>query len=274
MILVVKLSGKVLEDEKTRLEICTQLGKLSRDGYKIAIIHGGGKQLTRLSQRLEITTVQHQGRRITDEKTLELAVMAFSLINRTLVATLLALDVTAIGISAFDGNLTRCRKRPPITLEPTTLADDQHPEEIDFGLVGEIEQIESTLLLGAWKNGLMPVISCLGADSNGQILNINADTLAAEFAIALPATRLLSVSDGDGVYLEMGNPQTRISELTSQKAKYYLQKGLITGGMVPKIKTALLALEKGVSCVQILNGLKKDSLLHALQDKAGTLLRP
>lgn len=78
----------------------------------------------------------------------------------------------------------------------------------------------------------------------------------------------------DGIYLEMDNPQTRISELTSQQAKSYLQKGLITDGMVPKIKTALLALAKGVSCVQILSGLKKGSLLQALQDKAGTLLRP
>ena len=274
MILVVKISGKVLEDEKNRLGICQQLGKLSRNGHKIAIIHGGGEQLTRLSQRLGIPTVQHQGRRITDEKTLELAVMVFSLINRTLVATLLGLDITAIGISAFDGNLTRCRKRPPITLEPTALGDDQCQEKIDFGLVGEIEQIETTLLLKAWQNDLIPVISCLGADSNGQILNINADTLAAELAIALPATRLLSVSDVDGVYLEMDNPQTRISELTSQQAKSYLQKGLITDGMVPKIKTALLALAKGVSCVQILSGLKKDSLLQALKNKAGTLLRP
>ena len=274
MILVVKLSGKVLEDEKNRLEICRQLGKLSQDGHQIAIIHGGGNQLTHLSQRLGIPTVQHQGRRVTDEKTLELAVMVFSLINRTLVATLLGLDIAAIGISAFDGKLTRCRKRPPITLESTASTDDQHQEKIDFGLVGEIEQIEPTLLLKAWQNNLIPVISCLGADSNGQILNINADTLAAELAIALPATRLLSVSDVDGVYLEMDNPQTRISELTSQQAKSYLQKGLITGGMVPKIKTALLALAKGVSCVQILSGLKKDSLLQALKNKAGTLLQP
>ena len=116
-------------------------------------------------------------------------------------ATLLGLDIAAIGISAFDGKLTRCRKRPPITLESTASTDDQHQEKIDFGLVGEIEQIEPTLLLKAWQNNLIPVISCLGADSNGQILNINADTLAAELAIALPATRLLSVSDVDGVYL-------------------------------------------------------------------------
>ena len=274
MILVIKLSGKVLEDTEKRLEICRQIGELSRDGYQMVIVHGGGKQLTRLSERLGIPTVQHQGRRVTDGETLELAVMVFSLINRTLVAALLGLDVTAVGISAFDGRLTRCRRRPPMAVETTDSTGQRGLEEVDFGLVGEIERIEPALVLNSWQSGLTPVISCLGADSRGQILNINADTLAAELAVALPAARLLSVSDVAGLYLEVGDPQTQVAELTSQQARTYLQEGRITDGMVPKVETALKALEQGVPCVQIVSGLEKNALLQGLKDQAGTLLRP
>ncbi len=274
MILVIKLSGKVLEDNENRLEICRQIGKLSRDGYRMVVVHGGGKQLTRLSERLGVPTVQHQGRRVTDGETLELAVMAFSLINRTLVAALLGCDVAAIGISAFDGRLTRCRRRPPMTVETADSTGQRGMEEVDFGLVGEIEQIDPSLVFNSWQSGLTPVISCLGADSSGQILNINADTLAAELAVALPAARLLSVSDVAGLYLEVGDPQTQIGELTSQQARTYLQEGRITDGMVPKIETALKALEQGVPSVQIVSGLDKNALLLGLKDKAGTLLRP
>lgn len=268
MILVIKLSGKVLEETAHRQALCRQVGRLSQDGHHLLIVHGGGKQLNELSARLGIPVIQHQGRRVTDEATIELATMVFSGINRHLVAGLVALNVRAVGMSAFDGQLTRCHKRAPI---PVTIGT--RTEMIDFGLVGEIEYIDAPLVTRMWDDGLLPVVSCLGADENGQILNINADTLAAELSIVLGADRLVSVSDVEGLYLDPQDRSTLLSDLTADQAREYLGTGRFTDGMVPKVEAALKVLDRGVACVQIVGGFGANSLLDGVAGKCGTLLR-
>jgi acetylglutamate kinase len=264
MILVIKLSGKVLEEDKLRAQLCRQIAQLAQDDHQLVVVHGGGKQLTDWSKRVEIPIVQHQGRRVTDEATLELATMVFSAINRELVADLVAVGLSAIGISAFDGRLTSCRKRPPLSVSGS--------EPIDFGLVGEIEAIDISLLEKFWENGSVPIVSCLGADTEGQILNINADTLAAELAVELKAARLISVSDVEGIYLDINDASSCISELSRTEIQALLSEGRLTNGMVPKVQTALKVLEGGVGEVQIVSGLKEKALLDALEGKAGTRL--
>ena len=264
MILVIKLSGKVLEEDKLRAQLCRQIAQLAQDDHQLVVVHGGGKQLTDWSNRLQIPIVQHQGRRVTDEATLELATMVFSAINRDLVAGLVAVGLSPIGISAFDGGLTSCRKRPPLSVSGS--------EPIDFGLVGEIEVIDISLLEKFWENGWVPIVSCLGADPEGQILNINADTLAAELAVELKAARLISVSDVEGIYLDINDASSCISELSRTEIQALLSEGRLTNGMVPKVQTALKVLEGGVGEVQIVSGLKEKALLDALEGKAGTRL--
>lgn len=265
MILVIKLSGKVLEEDKLRAQLCRQIARLAQDKHQLVVVHGGGKQLTDLSRRLQIPIVQHQGRRVTDEATLELATMVFSAINRDLVADLVATGLPAIGISAFDGGLTSCHRRPPLSVSPGS-------EPIDFGLVGEIESIDLFLLEKFWESGWVPIVSCLGADS-GQILNINADTLAAELAVELKAARLISVSDVEGIYLDINDPSSRIAQLSSTETQALLSEGRFTDGMVPKVQTALRVIEGGVEAVQIVSGVKENTLLDALEGKAGTMIR-
>ncbi|MDA2927641.1 acetylglutamate kinase [Acidobacteria bacterium AH-259-G07] len=272
MILIIKLSGKVLEERQLRLSLCGQIAELAQEGHRLLIVHGGGKQLTVLSERLGIPIVQHQGRRVTDEATLELATMVFSAINCNLVSGLIASGLPAIGISAFDGKLTSCRRRPPIPVTTTESTGHQSVQSIDFGLVGEIKQIDVSVLSRLWESGLFPVVSCLGADDSGQILNINADTLAAELAVALQAARLISVSDVEGIYLDMDDPSSRLAELSAAQARKYLSEGCFTDGMAPKIEAALQVLERGVGSVQILSGLRENALLQGLMGKAGTLL--
>ncbi|MDA2930135.1 acetylglutamate kinase [Acidobacteria bacterium AH-259-O06] len=272
MILIIKLSGKVLEETQLRLSLCGQIAQLAQEGHRLLIVHGGGKQLTALSERLGIPIVQHQGRRVTDEATLELATMVFSAINCNLVSSLIAWGLPAIGISAFDAKLTSCRRRPPIPVTTTESTGHQSVQSIDFGLVGEIKQIDVSVLSRLWESALFPVVSCLGADDSGQILNINADTLAAELAVALQATRLISVSDVEGIYLDMDDPSSRLAELSAAQARKYLSEGRFTDGMAPKIEAALQVLERGVGSVQILSGLRENALLQGLMGKAGTLL--
>ena len=246
MILVIKLSGKVLEQDKLRAQLCRQIAQLARDDHQLVVVHGGGKQLTDWSERLEIPIVQHQGRRVTDEATLELATMVFSAINRDLVAGLVAVGLSPIGISAFDGRLTSCHKRPPLSMTTTDSSGHSSSKPIDFGLVGEIESIDTSLLERFWESGWVPVVSCLGADSDGQILNINADTLAADLAVELKAARLISVSDVEGIYLDINDASSCISELSTTETQALLSEGRLTNGMVPKVQTALKVLEGGV----------------------------
>ena len=272
MILVIKLSGKVLEQDKLRAQLCRQIAQLARDDHQLVVVHGGGKQLTDWSERLEIPIVQHQGRRVTDEATLELATMVFSAINRDLVAGLVAVGLSPIGISAFDGRLTSCHKRPPLSMTTTDSSGHSSSKPIDFGLVGEIESIDTSLLERFWESGWVPVVSCLGADSDGQILNINADTLAADLAVELKAARLISVSDVEGIYLDINDASSCISELSTTETQALLSEGRLTNGMVPKVQTALKVLEGGVGEVQIVSGVKENALLDALEGKAGTKL--
>ena len=273
MILVIKLSGKVLEEKKLSAQLFRQIAQLAQDDHQLVVVHGGGKQLTDWSKRQEIPIVQHQGRRVTDEATLELATMVFSAINRDLVAGLVAVGLSAIGISAFDGRLTSCRKRPPLSMTTTDSSGHQSSEPIDFGLVGEIESIDTSVLEKFWESGWVPIVSCLGADSNGQILNINADTLAAELAVELKATRLISVSDVEGIYLDINDASSCISELSTTETKALLSEGRLTNGMVPKVETALKVLEGGVGSVQILSGLKENALLDGVKGKEGTQIK-
>ncbi len=273
MILVVKLGGKVLDQDKPRDHLCRQLVQLAQDGHRLIVVHGGGKQLTDLSNRLGVPIVQHQGRRVTDKATLELATMVFSAVNRNLVSDLVALGLSALGISAFDARLTCCHRRPPLSITTTDSSGHERAELIDFGLVGEIDSIDTAVLGQFWDSGFLPVVSCLGADQNGQILNINADTLAAELAISLQATQLISVSDVEGIYLDIHDVSSCIPELSTTEAKELLSQGRLTDGMVPKVETALKVLEGGVGSVQICSGLKENALLDGVKGTAGTRMK-
>jgi len=272
MKLVVKLSGKVLEEDGRRARLCRQLARLHRDGHRMVLLHGGGRQLTELSERLGVPVVQFEGRRITDAETLELAVMVFSAINRYLVAALRAEEIPALGIAAFDAGLISCRRRPPISVFVDDAKGNRRREEVDFGLVAEIETVDASVLGRFWDSGWLPVISSLGADPGGQILNVNADTLAAEVAIAARADRLLSVSDVEGIRRSADDPESRIPELASAEVRALIEKGVIRDGMIPKVETALKALSRGVRSVQIVSGLEENAILEALEQRAGTLL--
>ena len=267
MILVIKLGGKVLEEEKPRLRLCEQIGVLAHQGHRIVVVHGGGKQVTDLSTRLGIPVIQYQGRRVTNEATLQVVKMVLSAINGELTAALISRRVAAVGMAGFEGNLLRCCKRPPVTLRI-----DGKDQAVDFGLVAEVEETDPHFLFQLWELGLVPVVSCLCADAQGQILNLNADTVACELAVTLEAARLISVSDVDGVYLDPLDPSTRVSELEAERAREHLERGQLKEGMVAKVETALKALERGVTSVRVVSGLTENGLLEGLEGKGGTRL--
>jgi acetylglutamate kinase len=263
---LIKLSGKILESEALRCSLSGQIRILRDRGLKILMVHGAGKQLTEYCRDNRIPVVQHHGRRVTDRQALEAAVKVFSSVNREITAALLAAGVKALGVSAFDGNLTASRKRPPIALS-------ENGEKIDFGLVAEIEKVDPQVVETLWSAGFTPVISSLCADENGQILNINADTLAAELAVSLAADVLMSVSDVQGIYLDLSDPDSLITRLSLEDARDFLnRKEVFSDGMIPKIQNAISVLERGIPRYHLVSGLNENSIIASLEGKAGTIL--
>ena len=268
MILVVKLSGKVLESPVLSRSLARQINCLYTAGHRFVIVHGAGKQLSALCSQQGIPVVQYEGRRVTDERTLEAAKMVFAAVNRDLVAALVAAGVPAIGVAGYDAGLTKARRRPPmrVAVAPGDV------REVDFGFVGDIERVDSAVLDRMFDAGLLPVICSLCSDRQGTILNINADTLAAELGKALGADRLISVSDVDGIYRDPSDPSTLVPRVSAEQARAYMADGTFTEGMIPKVKAALDVIDHGVGGFQIVSGLKENALIEGVQCDAGTLI--
>src|SRR4026209_2661814 len=201
---VVKLSGKVTEQQENLTSLAEELALLHQVGIRICVVHGGGKQLSDLATRLGIEQTIIEGRRVTDDATLEMAKMIFAgKINTDILAALRHRSIEAVGLSGVDGNIVHAEKRPPkeILNRKTGVHD-----KVDFGHVGDVVQINARLLTVLLDHGYLPVISSLGADAEGTVFNINADTIAAEIAAQLKAEKLILLSDVDGLYLRAGEP--------------------------------------------------------------------
>src|SRR3954447_425186 len=195
---VVKLSGKVTEVPDNLSSLAEELALLHQVGIRICVIHGGGKQLSELADRMGISQTIINGRRVTDDATLEMAKMVFAgKINTDILAALRHRSVEAVGLSGVDGNIVHAERRPPkeILNRETGIR-----EEVDFGHVGDVVQINARLLDVLLEKGYLPVVSSLGADDEGTVFNINADTIATEIAVQLQAEKLILLSDVDGIY--------------------------------------------------------------------------
>src|SRR6266446_5123444 len=220
---VVKFSGKVTEDHDRLISLCEELALLHQVGIRVCVVHGGGKQLSDLASRMGVEQTIINGRRVTDDATLEMAKMIFAgKINTDILSALRNRSVEAVGLSGIDGNIVHARRRPP---KEVLNRDTGQREQVDFGNVGDIDQINTRLLCVLLDQGYLPVISSLGADAEGTVFNINADTIASEIAIQLKAEKLVLLSDVDGICLEEGKAETKLSRLTADEADELIKTG-------------------------------------------------
>ena len=231
-------------------------------------MHGGGKQLSELASRMGIEQTIIEGRRVTDDATLEMAKMIFAgKINTDILAALRNRGIEAVGLSGVDGNIVHAERRPPKEILNRETGERSH---VDFGHVGDVVEINSRLLTVLLNQGYLPVISSLGADAEGTVFNINADTIAAEIAAQLKAEKLILLSDVDGLYLRPGEPGTKLSRLTASEAKAMIADGTATGGMIPKLQSIIALLERGVHSAHILSGTTRNALLTEVFTDSGT----
>lgn len=235
---VIKIGGKVVDDEAMLQSFLDQLA--NTPGRKI-LIHGGGKGATALSEKLGIPTIMVEGRRVTDDATLEIAVMVYAgWFNKRVVALLQARGCNAIGLSGADGNLILAKKRPVKT--------------IDYGWVGDIESVQVQGISQLLESGLVPVFCAITHDGKGQLLNTNADTIAASLAAALATHYTVYLSfffEKNGVLLDAGDDSTLIPSLDPDAYQIYREQGNIHTGMVPKLDNAFAASKAGVEHVRV-----------------------
>ncbi len=265
---VVKLSGKATEDHDNLSSLAEELALLHQVGIRLSVVHGGGKQLSELATRMGVAQTIIDGRRVTDDATLEMAKMVFAgKINTDILSALRNRGIEAVGLSGVDGNIVHAERRPP---KEVLNRETGERANVDFGHVGDVVQINARLLTVLLDQGYLPVISSLGADAEGKVFNINADTIAAEIAIQLRAEKLILLSDVDGIYLRAGDPKTKLSRLTADEADTLVNDGSATGGMIPKLQSISALLRRGVHSAHIISGTNRNALLSEIFTDKGT----
>jgi acetylglutamate kinase len=192
-------------------------------------------------------------------------------INTDILAALRHRGIDAVGLSGVDGNIVHAVRRPPTQVHNQATGETEH---VDYGHVGDVVEINERLLEVLLDNGYLPVVSSLGADSEGRVFNINADTIAAEIAIGLGAEKLILLSDVGGIYLNPGDETTKLSRLTADEADDLIRNGTATGGMIPKLQSIIELLRRGVHSAHIIDGSVRNALLSEIftDDGTGTMI--
>ena len=247
---VVKIGGNVIENKKELAKFLTLFSKLK--GLKI-LVHGGGKLATQIASQLGIESKLINGRRITDEKSIDIITMVYGgLTNKTIVAKLQANECNAIGLSGADGNAIQAHKRPV--------------KEIDYGFVGDIDGVNTHLIDSLLKVGLTPVFCALSHDGEGQILNTNADTIASEIAIGMSneyETTLYYCFEKKGVLLDLKDEESVVKHINTEKYQELIEKKIIADGMLPKLENCYHALHHHVNkvCLGDIEMIKYDATI-------------
>jgi acetylglutamate kinase len=271
-VFVVKLSGKVTEDQDQLNSLAEEMTLCQQVGIHIAVVHGGGKQLTTIAERLGIEQRIVNGRRVTDAETLEVAKMVFAgQINTDIVSALRRTGAETVGLSGLDGNIIHARRRE---IQRVLNQETGEVETVDFGHVGDIVEINARLLKLLLDNGYIPVISSLGADEQGNVYNINADTIAAEIAVMLQAEKLILLTDVDGILRDREDPSSKISRVSVDEAESLVRERVVSSGMLPKIAAIAHLIRRGVHSAHIINGSKRNALLREVftDEGGGTMI--
>ena len=267
---VIKYGGHAMEKPELSKLFAHDIVLLRQVGVNPVVVHGGGPQIKEMLDRLDVQSQFIDGLRVTDPLTMQVVEMVLSgTVNKEIVSAINQAGGFAVGLSGKDGKLVQAKKALRIKRDPETGEE----KTIDLGLVGEPAAIDTHVLDFFRESDVTPVIAPVSSGPGGETLNINGDTVAGAIAGALASRRLMMLTDVDGVMDQDGK---LIPELTVSQAKACMADGTITGGMIPKIKTCLEALSKGVQGAVIIDGRVPHAILLELftEHGVGTLIRP
>jgi len=258
-VIVLKYGGAAMDSAGLAATFAEDVMLLQSVGIKPVIVHGGGPAVTQLSERLGIETTFVDGLRVTDAATLDVATMVLAgKLNTDVVASLVAGGVSAVGLSGVDGRLLLARKQ----------------EAPDLGFVGEVVHVHADVLATLIDRAFVPVVASIAIDEHGQAYNVNADVVASELAIALDAEKLVYLNDVPGL---IGPTGDLLSELSAKQASDLLATpGVIDGGMIPKVESAVRALQAGVGKVHLVDGRVEHAIVLELftPEGVGTMVTP
>jgi acetylglutamate kinase len=264
-VFVIKAGGAVFADDISTRSLIEQVAILHQVGIKTVLVHGGGPQLDALQASLGIDTQMVNGRRVTDQQSIDVTSMVLNgLINTRILGICRELDIEAIGLSGVDAGLIRAHRRPPVPVAAGS------SETVDYGYVGDIDSVNTVVLEKLLADGLMPVVSPLSADSSGTLLNINADTVAAAIGGALSAEKLVLCTGAPGILERSTDPTSVISYTDITGLRRLRDQGCLKDGMLPKATAIENAIRGGVRRVHVISYKSPDSLLAEIFTNEGT----
>jgi acetylglutamate kinase len=264
---VVKAGGGVFADAVAVKGLIEQIAILHYFGVRVVFVHGGGPQLTEVTEKLGVPTRMVQGRRVTDQKAIDATSMVLNgLINTQLLALCREMNIDAVGVSGVDAGLVRAHKRAPVKIDTG--------ETVDYGFVGDIDAIDTSVLNKLLDNGLMPIVSPVSADDTGTLLNINGDTVAAAIGAALDAEKLMLCTGAPGILADVNDPTSIISYTDLAGLKKLRDEKKIVDGMLPKAKAIEDAIRGGVRRVHVMSYKSPEGILAEVftNEGAGTLI--
>ncbi len=239
---VIKFGGAVMVEEQLKHTFAKDVTMLKKLGINIVVVHGGGKEITKIAEAFGIETKFINGLRYTDEKMLEAVLMGLCSLNKEVAGLITKNSGNAIGLCGTDAALIKAKKIQ---------------NEVDLGFVGEVTSVNTQLLELLMKNEMIPVVAPIGMGERGELYNINADSVASAIAVALKAEKLVYLSDIEGVMVD----GARVPSLNKSQSNALIAEGKIYGGMIPKVQSAFEAIESGVKKVHFIDGRIKHSLL-------------
>jgi len=263
---VVKLGGDVMKDPAALDHVAGQLALLHSLGIRLVVVHGGGPQASELQTRLGQTPVMVAGRRVTDDAALDAVKMTFAgTLNTDLVAALREHEIQAVGLTGVDGDLLTARRRPPVRV-----VDDAGQERtVDYGNVGDIAGVDPRVVTTLLDGRFVPVIASLAGDGDGNVYNVNADTVAESVAVALRAMKLIFLTAVPGVLRDRNDPATLVTFADPDDLAGLIASGALAGGMRPKVEACIRAATGGVERTHIIDGRSPDALLLEVFTGAG-----
>ena len=239
-IIVIKYGGSAMLDEELKRTVIEDIVLLKMIGFKPIIVHGGGKEISKWVAKSGMETKFLEGLRVTDEATIELVEMVLGKVNNELVRMVHSLGVKALGVSGMDGDLLQVNKKII--------------ESGDIGYVGDVKNVNPQVIYDLLDDDYLPIVYPVGIGDDGKPYNINADEAAGAIATAIGAEKLAFLTDTEGVYMDINDPDSRISQLGVMEAQKLIEEGIIAGGMIPKIMNCVEAVNGGVNRVHILDG--------------------
>ena len=244
--IVIKYGGAAMKDSNLKDRVIRDVVFLASVGVRPVLVHGGGPEINSWLGKLNIEPQFKDGLRVTDAATMDVVEMVLvGRVNKELVALINQAGASAVGLCGKDGNLITAR----------------HVGTDGVGFVGEVASVDPSLIRSLVDNGYVPVISSVAADEQGQAHNINADTVAGEIAAALDAEKMILLTDTPGILEDYTNPSTLLTKLDIRKARTLIERGIVSGGMIPKVSCCVRSLAQGVKAAHIIDGRIPHALL-------------